>query len=200
MRFLTSRVLLLSICLISGCASKHMQSVAITPEATQLSENQSAVVFFRDTTMGGGIQAPVVEVVNGDIKLVSVVSANTKSIHRTSPGRHIYAIGAGEASNILDTDLAPGKYHYVRVDPKFGLMVARFKFEPLNAAAAMSAKEAKNIVECDLMGLKPESTLWFAENKSKMLSRIDDAVKRGDTSQEKDKALIVPSYGVDRFQ
>ncbi len=185
---------------ITGCASKQMQPAPITPEARVLNEGQSAVVFFRDTIIGGGIQAPVAEVKNGDIFLVGVLSANTKILHHTVPGKHLYIIGGGESSNVLDADLAPGKFHYVRVDPKMGFMLARFKFEPLSASEALSEKESKNIASCELMALKPNSELWFSDERHAMLRRVSNAALQGDLSGEKDKAVILPAYGIDALR
>ena len=172
---------------LAGCASKHMEVTAIGQNEGILADNQTAIVFFRDTSLGGGIQAPIVEAKDTSIEFVSIISANTKFLYKTSPGRHVFIVG-GESSSMLVADLAPQKFYYVRVDPKFGVWKARFAFEPILLA---DEKLQKALSGCKWVTSGATSQAWFSENKESMQSKADDAAK-----QEK-KAILNSGNGFD---
>lgn len=191
--------LLLAFCFVfTGCASKHMQPVSVTPTMAQLSENQSAVIFFRDTSFGGAIQAPIAEASQNDLLFVGIVSANSRILHKTTPGKHLYVIG-GEGSSLLEADLAPGKFHYVLVNPKMGMWKARFELVPINNVDAASEKFRKDVASCAWYAAKPEAAQWFANHKQSMWDKLDNAIKKHDVAQIQDKRIMYTSFGVDRF-
>jgi len=158
---------------VSGCASKHMDVATIGPNDVVLAKNQAAVVFFRDTILGAAIQAPVVEIVDKDVAFVGIVSANTKLLHKTTPGRHVYIVG-GEGSHRVEADLAPQKFYYVRVAPKMGAWKASFELEPVDAA---DEKLPKALSGCTWIAPGTTSQAWFNDNKASLLDK-------GNTAQE----------------
>lgn len=174
MRKLILILVLTTICAVmAGCASKHMQATTVGENESVLAGNQSAVVFFRDSSMGGAVQAPIVESKAADVEFVSILSANTKVLHKTVPGKHIYIIG-GESSNMLDAVLAPQKFYYVRVTPKMGLWKARFVFEPVLAS---DEKLQKALSDCTWVASGATAKIWFSENKKSMQKKFEDAAE-----------------------
>jgi hypothetical protein len=173
MKRLTTFLFCVAIIFSTGCASQYMQPVVHSATSAQLTPEQSAIVFFRDTSFGGAIQAPIAEDINGNVSFVGIVSANTKFLHKTSPGQHVYIVG-GESSNLLFTDLAPQKFYYVRVSPKIGLLKARFKFEPVLPGDA--ADLADDLDDCKWVAPNAESQAWFADNRASMQDKLNEAL------------------------
>ncbi|MDR2604548.1 MAG: hypothetical protein LBC55_04240 [Desulfovibrio sp.] len=173
MKKLTSFLFCCVLILSTGCASQYMQPVVHSPSTAQLTPEQSAIVFFRDTSFGGAIQAPIAESVNNNVAFVGIVSANTKLLHKTAPGQHVYVVG-GESSNLLFADLEPQKFYYVRVDPKMGLWKARFKFEPVIPGNAADLPD--DLAGCKWVAPNTESQSWFADNKASMQEKLNDAL------------------------
>lgn len=174
---------------VTGCASSHMAVTTIGPNDGVLAKNQAAIVFFRDTSFGGAIQAPVVESLDQDVAFVGIVSANTRLMHKTTPGKHFYVVG-GESSSLLEADLAPQKFYYVRVDPKMGAFKARFALEPVDAA---DAKLPKALSGCSWVAPGATAQGWFNENKGNLKGKSDSAATR------ENKAVLKPYNGSDRL-
>jgi hypothetical protein len=188
-----SLALLAGVLLLAGCASKYMQETAIPSTADTLQANESAVVFFRDTSFGGAIQAPVAESVNETVSFVGIISAKTKLLQKTAPGRHIYVIG-GEDSNLLVADFEPQKFYYVRVTPKMGMWKARFVFEPVSADQAASL--GGDLTNCVWVTPNQEAQGWFAGNKGSMQDKLDDALKKDREGELGGKAMITGRDGL----
>ncbi|MDR2488779.1 MAG: hypothetical protein LBD42_04730 [Desulfovibrio sp.] len=178
---------------MGGCASKHMDVVTVGQNESTLADGQSAIVFFRDTVFGGAIQAPIVEAktsgLNTDVSFVGIVSASTKILHKTTPGKHVYVVG-GELSRRLEADLAPNKFYYVRVDPRMGVFKASFAFEPI---LANDEKLQKALSGCNWV--KPGATAneWFISNKEGMKEKAEKSAERSDNN----KAFLTPGQGFD---
>ena len=170
-----------------GCASKHMEVTTVGQGEGVLSDNQAAIIFFRDTSFGGAIQAPIVEAKGADVEFVGIVSANTKLLHKTTPGKHIYVVG-GESSNMLEADLAPQKFYYVRVDPKLGFAKARFAFEPV---LATDEKLQKALSGCTWVTSGATAQAWFNDNRASMKGKADSA------AEKEKKAILASGSGVE---
>ncbi|MDR1488935.1 MAG: hypothetical protein LBS65_00380 [Desulfovibrio sp.] len=195
MKFATLAAFILSALLSSGCASKYMEPVTHDAATGQLGAGQSAVVFFRDTSFGGGIQAPVAEGVAGDVAFIGIVSANTKLLHKTTPGEHVYVVG-GEGSNLLFANLEPQKFYYVRVSPKMGVFKARFKFEPVSPVQGEKLQElAGDLAGCGWVTPNRLSQDWFADNKISIREKLEDALKK-DREGESDRAVVNARDGI----
>ncbi|MDR2695271.1 MAG: hypothetical protein LBC79_02690 [Deltaproteobacteria bacterium] len=160
---------------LAGCASKHMETATIGQNEDALADNQSAIIFFRDTSFGGAIQAPLVESRGANVEFVGIISANTKLLHKTTPGKHLFIV-SGESSNMLEADLAPKKFYYVRVDPKLGFAKARFAFEPVSVA---DEKLQKALSGCTWVTSGATAQAWFNENQASMQSKADTSAEKG---------------------
>jgi hypothetical protein len=180
-----------AVCVVlAGCASKHMEVTAIGQNEGALTENEAAIVFFRDSILGGAIQAPVVESKGAEVEFVSIMSLNTKFLHKTTPGKHIYVVG-GESSNLLEADLAPQKFYYVRVDPKMGFAKARFAFEPVLVA---DEKLQKALAGCKWVTSGATAQAWFNENKANLRGKSLSA------AEKEKRAILSPGNGFDMLE
>jgi hypothetical protein len=193
MKRLTTILFFVAIIATTSCASQYMQPVVHAPSAAQLSPEQSAIVFFRDTSFGGAIQAPIAEGINNNVSFVGIVSANTKLLHKTTPGQHIYVVG-GESSNLLFADLEPQKFYYVRVSPKMGLWKARFKFEPVLPGNA--AELVDDLADCKWVAPNPDSQAWFADNKSSMQEKLHDGLEDDKKEGGTERVRIIKGNGL----
>ena len=180
-------VLAVMVMATTGCASTHMNVATVGQNEGVLAKNQAAIVFFRDTILGGAIQAPIVENLDKDVAFVGIVSANTKLLHKTTPGKHIYIVG-GESSSMLEATLAPQKFYYVRITPKMGLWKARFAFEPVTAA---DEKLQKALSSCTWVASGVSAQAWFNDNKGSLQSKSDAA------TMKESRDILRPENGFD---
>ncbi len=182
------------ICLgLTGCASKLMQPVDPAAMNDVVGADETAVVFFRATSFGGAIQAPVLEVdENGKLKFVAIVSAGAKFLHRTSPGKHLYLID-GEFGYFMDADLEAGKTYYAYVTPKIGWWKARFVFTPVSDTAAETFR--KDLAWCDWYENTPEGLQWFISEQGRLEKRYSDLIQKYSSFKPEDKIKMLPEYG-----
>ena len=192
-KFLLS-VLAVACFFASGCTSKLMQPAA-TPSVTgAVQSDQAAIVFFRPSLFGGGIQAPVIEATETDILYVGIVSSKMKLLHKTTPGKHHYIVG-GEDSNLLEADLEGGKIYYVEVNPKLGLVKARFVFVPITNTELSSESFLKDLAACKWYANLPEGKAWFESNYASLKNKKEKAVGKQDREGAYQKALVIKQYG-----
>jgi hypothetical protein len=174
-----------------------MQQIEVVTEAIELGEDESAIVFFRDTMLGGGVQAPVAEVKEGnEVSFIAIISYYSKLLHRTTPGKHLYVVG-GESSTLLEAELAPGKYYYVRVDPDMGFMKARFHLEAIDVSELPTLQKAMK--PCKWVKAGETAQEWFAENKESMQEKAVSAVKKHQDEKTRNKYFLKADQGVDKL-
>ncbi len=159
-------------------------------------ENSAVITFYRPSSLGGMVQAPIVEDVSGDIKFVGISSYKTKIRHLVSPGEHIFAVG-GESSSMMKATVLPNKNYYVCVDPCFGIVKSRF--ELLAIKPDKLQKEIPNIQKCTIVSKNELSNNWFAKNKGSMANKMLNArSKFSKLPQEKqNKYILDEKDGVD---
>jgi hypothetical protein len=160
---------------------------------TAVSQDESAIVFFRATSFGGAVQAPVLEVnEDGSLKFVTIVSAGAKLLHKTTPGKHLYLID-GEFGYFLEADLEGGKTYYSYITPKFGWWRARFLFAPVRNPD--DATFRKDFAWCEWYANKPEGQQWFVKAKGNLEKRYSDIIEEYADSPAEDKTFMLPEYG-----
>lgn len=188
--------LVLAMALGAGCASKHMQE--IPPEAVNetAAADESSVVFLRMTSFGGGVQAPIGEILDTEVKFVGISSAWTKLLHKTQPGKHKFFVG-GESASMLEADLDPGKIYYVEVDPNLGFFKARFSLLPLDTAKIASDSFKKDFTKCKWVTAGKTANQWFAENRASMEEKAKTAQKKFAKIAPEKQKKVLPSYGVE---
>lgn len=172
MRAWSFTLVLLAITL-SGCASKLMSPAVDSSQP--VTNDDTSIVFFRTSSFGGMVQAPVAEYANGSVKPVGILSTDTKVRYVVPAGQHDFVVG-GESSNILRADVAPQKYYYVRVEPRIGFVKARFKLVPMTAADLKQEKLQQSIMNAKMMSINPSGDEWFAAHKDDMLTKYNDGL------------------------
>jgi len=183
---------------MTGCASKLMEPVDPAALNVNLHPDEAAIVIFRSTLFGGAIQAPVLEAdESGNLNFVAVISAKTKYLHRTAPGRHFYVVG-GESSAILEANMEAGKTYYAYVAPYPGFFKARFVFVPVQNAD--NEKFKNNLAECKWVQNTPSGKVWFTDNMQSLKQKYADALKRHQEATAEDnsmfgKKILKPEYG-----
>ena len=103
---------------LTACSSKLMDPI-LEQQQPVPQGNEASITFFRTSSFGGIIQAPIAEETASGLELVGISSMDTKIRHVVAPGKHIFVVG-GESGSLLDADLAPQKHYYVKVSPGFG--------------------------------------------------------------------------------
>lgn len=183
------------VCLFAaGCMTKLMQPTAAPPVTGAVQSDQAAIVFFRSSGLGGGVQAPVVESVDNDVRYVGIVSSKMKLLHKTTPGKHYYVVG-GEDANLLEADLEGGKIYYVDIEPKMGIFKARFIFVPITAAELSSESFLKDLAACAWYTNNPEGKAWFDSNYESLKDKKKTAFEKQGREGAYQKAIIIKQYG-----
>ena len=110
-------IVIFSLLMLNACGFKsNLMSPATNEQSPKLAENTSRIIFYRSSSMGAAIQAPIVEHKNGDINFCGIASYGTKFHYIVTPGKHNFVVG-GESSSLLKADIAPNKNYYVKIIP-----------------------------------------------------------------------------------
>jgi len=198
MRNLVLLLMVIAVMGMSGCAGKLMRPVEPAQMDETVKADEAAIVFFRSTTFGGAIQAPIVEAdEGGNLTFVAVISAKTKYLHRTTPGRHLYVIG-GESSAILEANMEAGKTYYTYIAPYPGFWKARFVFVPVQDTS--NEKFINNFSQCMFVQNTQRGKGWFMKNMPSLQQKYASALKRYNETTAEDnslfgKRIIKPEYG-----
>jgi hypothetical protein len=188
-------LLVLIACCLPACVSKHMQPAPPPATASSLTENQSAVVFFRPSILGSAIQAPIVEAIeNNDVAFVGILSAKMKLLYRTTPGKRHFIVG-GESASLLEANLEGGKYYYVEVDPRMGMWKARFAIIPVTAEKLKSEDFLKELAKCDWFQSGPSAQQWFADNRESLREKRTVAFEKNENADGDKRAVLQKSFG-----
>lgn len=194
-KFLLSVCFILAAMTMGGCASKHMQ--VVSPEGVNEIANadESSVIFLRVTSFGGGVQAPIGEIVDRRVKFVGISSQWTKILYKTTPGKHSFFVG-GESASMLEATLDGGKIYYVEVDPNMGFMKARFSLLPLDIAKVQSDGFKKDLAKCNWVIPGPTAKQWFDENLPSMEEKARSAQEKFAKTEPEKQTVVLPTYGV----
>lgn len=191
-RFLPVLMLLTVTLLGSGCASKLMSP---DENYAKPDENKSKIVFFRSSSMGGAIQAPIGKEDGEEVKFIGIASTDTKIQCDVDPGFHTFVV-SGESAQIVKGDVAANKIYYVRVSPRLGWVKARF--HPNIVTPEELAKESvqKEIKNCMLVKPNAAGEDWFRSNYPSMKSKLKTGKEKFDGDKDQ---IILESYGVDQL-
>lgn len=191
--YITSLLLIICVTFMSGCSSKLMSTSMIDINQETLADDASSVIFYRNSILGGGIQAPIAEYIDGDVKFVGISSYNQKFRFITTPGKHIFVVG-GESGAILKADLLPQMNYYVRVEPYMGLFKARFELEAVHFNELEGLKE--KIVKCVLVAPNANAEVWFENNKNSMQKKAIIGLEKFEKRENKSPLLLNQEDGV----
>lgn len=169
------------VAVLSGCSSKYMQPADPGAAETQPGPGEAKIVFFRATSLGGGIQSWVCEEREGKLAYIAVVSAGAKIAHMTTPGKHMYMTGA-ENAELLEATLEEGKTYYAYIAPRVGWWKARFVFEPVRNDMLQTATLKKDLAWCEWRESNADAQVWFRDNlpslNDKYIEALADFMKK----------------------
>ncbi len=136
--------LMLSVILLSGCASSMMKQVQ---KMDVVETNKAMVTFLRPTLFGGAIQFGLWD---GD-QFIGILSANSYIQYFAEPGQH-YFLGRAENWSCVKAELEAGKKYYIIGNVFPGIWKARIAFDPIK-----SGDEPQLQVDGWMNTLKPTS-------------------------------------------
>lgn len=177
----------------SGCSSKHMQPADPTVAEAHPGPDETKIVFFRSTTLGGAIQAFLCEEKDGKLEYVAIVSAGAKVAHKTTPGKHVYLTGA-ENGELLEANMEGGKTYYAYVSPRMGMWKARFVFVPVTGEMLSTDGFKKDLAWCDWRESNREGLAWFSENLPSLNEKYIDALSDY-TKNPDERKILHPEDG-----
>ena len=203
----------------TGCGKRHMQKVDPGVFNTSISEDEAVIVFFRGKgpffssgvaiarfaflgPIGYSSDATnfVLELEeNGNLKEVVLLEGNSKFLHKTTPGKHLYVAArggpAGGDANFLEAELEAGKIYYVYISHHFGGTSGRVAFVPVPVSELASEEFLTSYANLD----------WY-ENKRGRLDYgkayanykwFSARIAEYPTVSLEGKALMGPEYGTD---
>ena len=83
---------------LTACSSKLMDPI-LEQQQPVPQGNEASITFFRTSSFGGIIQAPIAEETASGLELVGISSMDTKIRHVVAPGKHIFVVG-GESGSL----------------------------------------------------------------------------------------------------
>lgn len=116
----------LSVALLSGCASVPMESADKDQELKQFpapAANQAGLYIFRDSSMGASLK----KAVKVDGQVIGETAPKTYFYRTLTPGSHVLATESEFSDNTLNIEAVAGKNHYVRQSIKVGVFVGGAK-------------------------------------------------------------------------
>lgn len=112
----------LSVALLSGCASVPMESADKDQELKQFpapAANQAGLYIFREGLFGAALK----KTVSVDGQAIGETAPNTYFYRTLTPGSHVLATESEFSDNSINLEAVAGKNHYVRQSIKWGVFV-----------------------------------------------------------------------------
>jgi len=116
----------LSVALLSGCASVPMESADKDQALKQFpapADNQAGLYIFRDSNFGASLK----KAVKIDGQVIGETAPKTYFYRTLTPGPHVLATESEFGDNTLNIEAVAGKNHYVRQSIKMGVFVGGAK-------------------------------------------------------------------------
>ena len=137
-------------------------AASLTPTSTAPAAalQEGKVIFVRTAVGGSAITASVFDVTDsGPPTFINHVQRNYKVVYPVKPGLHTFMV-VSEAADFIQVEVLPGKTYYAIVEPRMGVMRARFSFRPVlpddrRIAAWERAKETR---------VAPSAVSWAEKN------------------------------------
>lgn len=179
---------------LTACSSKLMDPMLEQQQPIPQGD-EASITFFRTSSFGGMIQAPIAEETASGLELVGIASTDTKIRHVAAPGKHIFVVG-GESGSLLDANLAPQKHYYVKVSPGFGWGKTRFTMVPVPPQDLSAPGMQEEIRECTPVSKNDKAAQWFLENKSSMEDKLRTAKEKFQARKDPAEYTLPASYGI----
>ena len=196
---------------MTGCGSAYIKRVDPAVMNTNISNNETAVVFFRPTSFGSQDTTFIFEIENENLKFVAFASSGVKTLHKTTPGKHLYLVSGGKPGyyNFMEANLAPGKTYYAYVSKRTSAASAalpiiaagvfapllhtdignQYSFFPVTASDLSSEKFKKDFADC----------MWYENRKHIEENGFEkyytELIKGYSTLKPEEKILVRREYG-----
>lgn len=192
MKKLYSYTLFLAIAVqLSGCGGVAMKPAG-TNEVTPPSEGMAKVVFMRKSFVGSAINAEILDVTDGKLKLIGGLSSGYKIAYETTPGKKVF-MAYGTAADFMLADLRAGKIYYSIVRPNWG--TGGFAPTPIRE---FDTEEFKGWFEgTELVVPALDTDAWMKEHQEEYEALYKDYWARfqNKTEVEKQQRTLLPAYG-----
>jgi hypothetical protein len=162
-----STIITLALSLVA-CGGSSMMRPSASQQITPPSKGKAKIVFMRDSFVASAITSEILEVVNGDLRLVGVLPNGNKITYETSPGKKTF-MAYGTAADFMTADVSAGKIYYVIVRPNWG--TGGFAPTPVRNDGTTDYNTASPEFKdwrdgTTLLEQKPEANNWFAGKKA----------------------------------
>lgn len=134
----------LSIALLSGCASVPMESADKDQALKQFpapADNQAGLYIFRDSNFGASLK----KAVKVDGQVIGETAPKTYFYRTLTPGSHVLATESEFGDNTLNIEAVAGKNHYVRQSIKMGVFVGGAKLTEVSESEGQQAVRNTNL-------------------------------------------------------
>ena len=162
-----STMLVLAVSLVA-CGGSSVMRPSASQQITPPSKGKAKIVFMRDSFVASAITSEILEVVNGDLRLIGALPNGNKIAFETTPGKKTF-MAYGTAADFMTADVKAGKVYYVIVRPNWG--TGGFAPTPVRSDSTTDYNTAspdfKNWRDgTTLIEQKPEASNWFAGKKA----------------------------------
>ena len=158
---------------LSGCGAGIMVKAA-SPVVKPPQNNKATVVFMRTSFVAGAIGVQMVDTTNGELKFIGDLSMGNKIAYETTPGDKVF-MAYGLAADFMKAKLSAGKTYYVIVRPNWG--TGGFAPTPIRHGGGEYGMDGADfnswVSDTDLVQPGPETSSWFAANKTNLKKVYD---------------------------
>lgn len=166
-------VLMTSSCVGTG-KIKSMQEIPSNPLLTAPPVGKSLIIFFRPADNLSKMQADLLNVTGGNVKLVGILASGTKVAYVIDPGHYLFmSAGFGISTEFMSADLQANYIYYVLVKSwTNGFGAARYYFNPVRNVGQLSENLKEKLKNIRLVEKSAESEQWLIDNIPNLLERV----------------------------
>lgn len=193
-------LLVLSI-VLSGCMANVMTTLPPADIAPPLPD-KAKVVFMRASLMTSGVSADLIDVSDGQPKMIGALSIQQKIVYETTPGKKIF-MTHGNVPDFMLADLSGGRIYYVLVRPVY--FIGRMIPTPLRTDGTSDfntgdPKFAKWLSDTVLVAPNTEAQAWFDKEKDRYRRIYEEAwpIFQAKSDSEKMERTLRAQDGVTR--
>lgn len=135
--------------MLSACGSAKLLPADVSNQAIALGnvEDKASVYVYRTSIVGGAVG---MHVDLNDVRLTTLYPKNFY-LCLLNPGEYVFT-GNAENKDKITVAVEAGKSYYIEIMPRMGIVMARCKIEPVDAAEGR-----EKVSKCKLVGLNPEA-------------------------------------------
>jgi hypothetical protein len=155
--------------LLLGACSPKIMLESPTPEISAPASDKAVIVFMRTSFVAGGIGAEIIEIDNGELKLVGALPTGNKIAYVTDPGEKVF-MAYGTAADFMIAKVEKGKTYYSIVRPNWGS--GAFIPTPIRTDGSTNYNTSipdfdKWLSDTRLLVKNPDAQQWFDKNREK---------------------------------